>query len=144
MLVAAESLNVVPFRFAPERLPALKSVTWVVPSGPIRTPLSPARFESVRLSVTLTVPTADEVPWPVIVSGELMLDDGPGIRIGGGTETATGAAPLWAGLIESDQPLSVAVRPVAALVTRSLQVPLTLWPINFARPVESFVKNVPV
>ena len=88
MGVVAASLNVVPVRFAPDRLPALNRVTLVLPSGPIRTALSAARLGSVMLSWTLTLPTVS-APMPVIVSGELILADGAGIRIGGGTEAAT-------------------------------------------------------
>src|SRR5271157_6569938 len=83
----ARLLNVVT-RLVPARSPALNRVTLVVPSGPIRTALRLARLGAVMLSVTLILPTVAEAPWPVIVSGELMLD-GAGIRIGGGTEAVT-------------------------------------------------------
>ena len=49
-LVVAASLNVVLTRFVPARSPALNRVTWVLPSGPIRTALKLARSESVMLS----------------------------------------------------------------------------------------------
>src|SRR5208282_894792 len=117
MLEVAASLNVVLTIFDPERSPALNRVTWVLPSGPIRTALRLARFGSVRLSVTLLMVPTVEAPWPVIVSGELRLEEA-GIVLGWDTEDVT------VGLIMSDQLLSVAVLPVAALVIRSFQVPL--------------------
>ena len=48
-----------------------------------------------------------------------------------------------AGVIASDQPLSVPTTPVAVSVIWRVQVPLTLWPSNWASLLGSVGLNVP-
>ena len=140
------SLKAVLTIFDPERSPALNNVTWVLPSGEINTALRSARLGAVMLSWAVRSAICSMSPRPVTGNVEVRVDaDASGIAVGSeGVTAATGEAPVCAGLIRSDQLLSVPVLPVAILVIFSFQVPLTLWPINVARPVESFVKNVPV